>query len=202
MVFDNKALDAAGNVVTVLILVLVEDGLWLTCRKSSVRFVTSEVLILVLVEDGLWPHLPKWWKQQTAWVLILVLVEDGLWLFLLSNGLSDRKGLNPCFNGRWSLTLVTVLICLRQRFVLILVLMEDGLWRILTSKVGRNHVVLILVLMEDGLWPCTAWNRVHFPYCLNPCFNGRWSLTVVSIRRHPPQRVVLILVLMEDGLWR
>ena len=40
-------------VTTVLILVLVDDGLWLRNTITS-RCTTNLVLILVLVDDGLW----------------------------------------------------------------------------------------------------------------------------------------------------
>ena len=59
-------------------------------------------------------------------------------------------------------------------------------------------LVLILVLMEDGLGQ-TLVDRVYNALCLNPCFNGRWSRTVVGTTTAPTPQV-LILVLMEDGL--
>ena len=39
----------------------------------------------------------------------------------------SRYGLNPCFNGRWSLTLNEQIEAIEAEKVLILVLMEDGL---------------------------------------------------------------------------
>ena len=36
--------------------------------------------------------------------------------------------------------------------------------------------------------------------CLNPCFNGRWSLTPLYKGEEELTMFVLILVLMEDGL--
>ena len=62
------------------------------------------------------------------------------------------RGLNPCFNGRWSARLNTEIYTYGKIGVLILVLMEDGL-RDYQEKTGRimSVKVLILVLMEDGL---------------------------------------------------
>ena len=152
------------------------------------------------MEDGLW-HWQELYPPLRV-VLILVVMEDGLWpnwvpcLFL--------RSLNPCCNGRWSLTLT--LREMKTRNVLILVVMEDGLWRAkettsftfadvlilvvmedglwhrewLWNKLLRSPRVLILVVMEDGLWQygkrtCEApWGR-----SLNPCCNGRWSLTTL-----------------------
>ena len=62
---------------TVLILVLVEDGLG-GQGKSAYRVHNRNVLILVLVEDGLGVIIEKYIKLNDIKVLILVLVEDGL----------------------------------------------------------------------------------------------------------------------------
>ena len=68
-----------------------------------VRPVLSTVLILVLVEDGLGGKGLLFNPALVAHVLILVLVEDGLgeledkYVFL-----SENVGLNPCFSGGWS----------------------------------------------------------------------------------------------------
>ena len=61
---------------SVLILVLVEDGLGLNSISSS-GTASKKVLILVLVEDGLGPILARY-RGRVEIVLILVLVEDGL----------------------------------------------------------------------------------------------------------------------------
>ena len=63
----------------VLILVLVDDGLWQSCIYTGRA--RQIVLILVLVDDGLWP----WFNppiEEDIYVLILVLVDDGLWHLL------------------------------------------------------------------------------------------------------------------------
>ena len=83
--------------------------------------------------------------------------------------------------------------------VLILVLMEDTLWeRRMFSKVWLRQV-LILVLMEDTLWAIHFINHLII-YSLNPCFNGRYSLSPKYFENEDNVDV-LILVLMEDTLW-
>ena len=54
-----------------------EDGLW---QEAQVEDVTSSwVLILVVMEDGLWL---SWVLIIETSVLILVVMEDGLWQIL------------------------------------------------------------------------------------------------------------------------
>ncbi len=60
--------------------------------------------------------------------------------------------------------------------VLILVVMEDGL-RLLRNVSGNVCPLLILVVMEDGLRPLGSYNKSIRFQALNPCCNGRWSLT-------------------------
>ena len=61
--------------------------------------------------------------------------------------------------------------------VLILVLMEDTLWA-KGFDVDMNAMnVLILVLMEDTLWGRWFSSSYFSSWCLNPCFNGRYSLS-------------------------
>ena len=92
---------------------------------------------------------------------------------------------------------------------------------------GRLSPVLILVLMEDALVHLVAQTLTLFRLtCLNPCFNGRCTRTMVGengkfqrmglnpcfngrctrtvqLKRITlPLWVVLILVLMEDALVR
>ena len=94
------------------------------------------------------------------------------------NDNKEKRGLNPCSNGIWSLTTHLAGVHFVPRQVLILVLMEYGLWLRLGSPACRGPVqVLILVLMEYGLWHSLLGDWV-------------WSM------------IVLILVLMEYGLWR
>ena len=101
------------------------------------------------------------------------MVSDPGYLGLLLIG--SEVGLNPCCNGRWSLTRL--------------------------SHVARFCFVLILVVMEDGLWLVELLKLYHYEECLNPCCNGRWSLTLL-IYLSLYSTSVLILVVMEDGLWR
>ena len=208
----------------VLILVLIEDGLWPTVceagaltplrlnpcfngRWSLTRQTLTNFRLLRCLNpcfNGRWsltslhlvdPLLPRW-------VLILVLMEDGLWRLAKQASLNVLGRLNPCFNGRWSLTCAWDSPRIWRLAVLILVLMEDGLWlQVVSLRKTLQKLVLILVLMEDGLWQRIRdqWPSV---WSLNPCFNGRWSLTIVNKSWIPTLCRVLILVLMEDGLWR
>ena len=132
------------------------------------------VLILVLMEDTHWDTLSSN-SGQPLGVLILVLMEDTHWAVCFP--LRKRKSsLNPCFNGRYSLsTSAAQLYKLTE--VLILVLMEDTHWVFVALGLGFAFAVLILVLMED-----THWDENLYTYTimrsLNPCFNGRYSLSV------------------------
>ena len=42
--------------------------------------------------------------------------------------------------------------------------------------------------------------KVIQTWCLNPCFNGRWSASWLKMNKEIIMKKVLILVLMEDGL--
>ena len=109
-------------------------------------------------------------------VLILVLMEYGLWQERVKRE-TEEIGLNPCSNGIWSLTKQGE-TSQPHPPVLILVLMEYGLWRIVDYGDGSRYPVLILVLMEYGLWLfCPTLQHLRF-WCLNPCSNGIWSLTL------------------------
>ena len=157
------------------------------------------VLILVLMEYGLWLNMFRTNHRETK-VLILVLMEYGLWLSALHGSREDVFGLNPCSNGIWSLTkggarnrcLQQVLILVLMEYglwlfdvnftaedynVLILVLMEYGLWHDDAVITDCLLIVLILVLMEYGLWPLNGRLMALMMFCLNPCSNGIWSLT-------------------------
>ena len=63
---------------------------------------TSTVLILVLVEDGLGDGDTFKVTTAVAAVLILVLVEDGLGDDKQKTIYSIGQSLNPCFSGGWS----------------------------------------------------------------------------------------------------
>ena len=54
-----------------------EDGLWPLVSKQHGQLLVS-VLILVLMEDDLW-QIFKIMKYNFSYVLILVLMEDDLW---------------------------------------------------------------------------------------------------------------------------
>ena len=126
-----------------------EDGLVLkvNLRVQNVR----TVLILVVVEDGLVP-IRLGIKNSIQRVLILVVVEDGLVLTIRNINTTEMTSLNPCCSGRWSRTTLRLEMywnCLWQ--VLILVVVEDGLVQIYSQTFKTQRLVLILVVVEDGL---------------------------------------------------
>ena len=111
------------------------------------------VLILVLMDDTLWPVN----DERKGWmvgVLILVLMDDTLWLLLEKFINQFKNGLNPCFNGWYSLTgfVISQLGRLLKRS---LNPCFNG-WYSLTLRqpaiLKLNIMVLILVLMDDTLW--------------------------------------------------
>ncbi len=109
--------------------------------------------------------------------------------------------LNPCCNGRCSLTGDVVNSIPSTGMVLILVVMEDALW-LICGGVWYLHVrVLILVVMEDALWLRISNLPNEDVLGLNPCCNGRCSLTGRNSGIPFRKRRVLILVVMEDALW-
>ena len=85
-------------------------------------------------------------------VLILVLVEDGLGdLGGECASPATYMGLNPCFSGGWSRSLILLIQPSYFYSVLILVLVEDGLGAGGLCALFCRPRVLILVLVEDGL---------------------------------------------------
>ena len=127
------------------------------------------------------------------------MVSDIIWFTLLS---VRWLSLNPCCNGRWSLTPQKSHCEKEKQKVLILVVMEDGLWLLNVLSYSRIMNVLILVVMEDGLWRVSVVCIWTCPWRVNPCCNGRWSLTCFIWSGWGLIPQVLILVVMEDGLWR
>ena len=85
------------------------------------------VLILVLMEYALWDLLDPLSLNYIP-VLILVLMEYALWEILLRTPLCWTMGLNPCFNGICSMSIVRHVDAHGTTIVLILVLMEYALW--------------------------------------------------------------------------
>ena len=79
------------------------NGIWsLTWVRVNRTSDVKVVLILVLMEYGLW--LPGYDRRKNQFmVLILVLMEYGLWQFVVWIN-SLIISLNPCSNGIWSLT--------------------------------------------------------------------------------------------------
>ena len=108
------------------------------------------VLILVLMEDTL--RAPGLKAQQNSWATSLNPCFNGRYSqsMVVCYDIINYKSLNPCFNGRYSQR--EVITDLKNRgYVLILVLMEDTLRDLQHEKETRESFVLILVLMEDTL---------------------------------------------------
>ena len=59
--------------------------------------------------------------------------------------------------------------------------MEDTLWDYKSRKRTHQGVVLILVLMEDTLWVEQEQELLQIEYGLNPCFNGRYSMSYRNV---------------------
>ncbi len=179
MLSDYDMANRQNKIAKVLILVVMEDALWLATRKcyEDYRFCLNPccngrcsltlivfggwtqqeiVLILVVMEDALWRF---WWMVwgNIQKVLILVVMEDALWQLISVGMKMDRN-------------------------VLILVVMEDALWQSTTAGGCSHGVVLILVVMEDALWLLFFGRRRENVESLNPCCNGRCSLTIANLK--------------------
>ena len=177
------------------------------------------------MEDGLWHLWQKPMQKTIVCVLILVLMEDGLWLILRFKRSNGKYRLNPCFNGRWSLTNPTDQKPQKETG---LNPCFNGRWSLTSQMYNRyENKMGCLNPCFNGRWSLTClWNQYlpQWKISLNPCFNGRWSLTSTSeqygesyIGLNPcfngrwsltfskeilsVKGLVLILVLMEDGLW-
>ena len=126
------------------------NGIWSLTGQIISPQVWIIVLILVLMEYGLWP-LPR--RDARTWAVSLNPCSNGIWsltftvmpirqiicvliLVLMEYGLWRRPHVLPDAVLK----------------VLILVLMEYGLWRLDMFPLEVYKRVLILVLMEYGLW--------------------------------------------------
>ena len=109
------------------------------------------VLILVLMEDTHWENSTDYVVYSME-VLILVLMEDTHWVWLLGWNLI-AKGLNPCFNGRYSL---------RSRYKPSTAKLTNGLNPCFNGRYSLS-----------ARRPYAWWTLYQ---SLNPCFNGRYSL--------------------------
>ena len=92
-----------SRLVTVLILVLMEDALVHPCLSRS-SCPPYRVLILVLMEDALVRVWNEWEWHEVEKVLILVLMEDALVHVVNNVDQAYIRCLNPCFNGRCTRT--------------------------------------------------------------------------------------------------
>ena len=168
--------------------------------RPAVHGRLRKVLILVLMEYGLW-HTEN--RNYLTVQFGLNPCSNGIWSLTCGQSASigiDTPCLNPCSNGIWSLTVRHYCGGVASK-VLILVLMEYGLWQNheIFEK-GFNHV-LILVLMEYGLWQDAACiNTVLTAVLILVLMEyGLWR---DSYDGAGYTQAVLILVLMEYGLWR
>ena len=128
-----------------------EDTLW-AIHGWVWRHELVCVLILILLEDTLWVgFILRPGKGCT--VLILILLEDTLWAQKLISYGDFCKRLNPYSIGRYSLRSAKDAPFEDGRFVLILILLEDTLWVQSCVLVAQLLLhVLILILLEDTLW--------------------------------------------------
>ena len=153
------------------------NGIWSLTVGQHMLLTGAPVLILVLMEYGLWLQ-EEVEKEENRCVLILVLMEYGLWPVSVRSLKRRAVGLNPCSNGIWSLT--EEIMNTNREMEAGLNPCSNGIWS-LTVSVGYflpSSMVLILVLMEYGLWPGGARRPpAVIPRSLNPCSNGIWSLT-------------------------
>ena len=156
----------------VLILVLMEYGLWL-----SFLFIKAEKLgCLNPCSNGIWSLTER--LMTIARIYSLNPCSNGIWSLTVFRPGKHLVSvcLNPCSNGIWSLTGT----CHRAgvpEAVLILVLMEYGLW--LNFSWAFNELLKSLNPCSNGIWSLTIMVSyyVHGFTGLNPCSNGIWSLT-------------------------
>ena len=175
------------------------NGIWSLTIAKMFYATVPRVLILVLMEYGLWLNTRGvLWLDSYR----LNPCSNGIWSLtnVIEDIRRSYKSLNPCSNGIWSLTgcrqpegtyafcvLILVLmeyglwrsvqVCWLHLTVLILVLMEYGLWHCGMLRLVTACGVLILVLMEYGLWHEPLLAMLRSCGSLNPCSNGIWSLT-------------------------
>ena len=158
----------------VLILVLMADGLW-GDQTADHHLKKWKGLIVVLMADGLWDHKQVGGRLRHH-VLIRVLMADGLWVWDWTREVYNEDRLNPCSNGRWSLS--SDQVCNNCR-CWSLNPCSNGRWSLRHTTIspsGKSKCVLILVLMADGLWGWSIMYDGSRLTSLNPCSNGRWSL--------------------------
>ncbi len=183
----------------VLILILLDDTLWLSKSRQQPRPTSlnpystgwysltvlkplmpnwKSVLILILLDDTLWQETQHLLSIRCI-VLILILLDDTLWRCFPNPGRQTQICLNPYSTGWYSLTILfTTLRRIYQ--VLILILLDDTLWQVWACWGHTDRIVLILILLDDTLWQygwlhCrTNWSR------LNPYSTGWYSLTSIS----------------------
>ena len=85
--------------------------------------------------------------------------------------------------------------------VLILIIMENTLWG--DENVDQSWIllVLILIIMENTLWEEKMTVSERPKACLNPYYNGKYSMRVFDQQWPRAEEAVLILIIMENTLW-
>ena len=141
----------------------------------------QSVLILVVVEDGL--VLAHWWYCY-LWckVLILIVVEDGL-VQLCQQFQLVKMGLNPYCSGRWPRTGHVLIAGNFASVVLILIVVEDGLVPVGGNATGLKFKCLNPYC--SGRWSRTHFRThyLYGLRSLNPYCSGRWSRTLLSFNQ-------------------
>ena len=130
------------------------NGIWsLTSKKGGPMRIKFHVLILVLMEYGLWLSLSG---GLTGRRMCLNPCSNGIWSLTNSplNCEQDTPGLNPCSNGIWSLTYGGKTMA-NSIDVLILVLMEYGLWHYTPLREGAGGLAVRLNPCSNGIWSLT-----------------------------------------------
>ena len=178
------------------------NGIWsLTFDAFGIESENTQVLILVLMEYGLW----QTGETHTLDDIRSRLnpCSNGIWSLTLRALMTTRalRSLNPCSNGIWSLTVTGGWLRVR---VDCLNPCSNGIWSLTPEQARQLPVQEGLNPCSNGIWSLTKGAGVFsdpLPPRLNPCSNGIWSLTEQGTCARLVRVHVLILVLMEYGLW-
>ena len=79
--------------------------------------------------------------------------------------------------------------------------MEYALWVNIAFIFIIPHTVLILVIVEYALWGYIYRYNGWKTGCLNPCYSGICSVSLIRIKDNKSNIAVLILVIVEYALW-
>jgi len=161
--------------IRVLILIVLEDALWVPCISASAisqtclnpycigRCSLSQRILLCVT--------------RFIEVLILIVLEDALWVNERWTNDERTNCLNPYCIGRCSLSSETSGVFQGADPVLILIVLEDALWENVIVVIAPTIEVLILIVLEDALWVLSFETTQFNTFCLNPYCIGRCSLS-------------------------